>query len=462
MNPEYDPQIHGTYKQFQERYVTKKLPATLDSISPQGSAVFCISSPSVDRDRDTVSLTMDSFKNWFAAGAPWHVGHDSKGGVGVATSVDDQGELNVWQDGQKWYARAFFDLQDAESSRVYRALKTRRAGAASVAFVPLDSRERRGGGYDHRVCDISEVSIVSVPAHPEAVLQSVKSANKGPTVAKLIGKDASQGDSEGSGVPGRNANPEEIEEENTAYDPVRDEILERYGKAGDEPEEEADELLAEYRFPPSAGTDPEHIEGHGTNGMKKQCSPVHLAALTSHAREEAAFIDRLNDEQKAALGPGYIGKLIDRIKGLEDLFSSNFPDEDLNEHVAAFEKRFDQDASSSGVDGPSASGEALLINQGEIPDSEKDEANEGEVLADEDERQAEDAMIQAENYDRQQVVPKSWEDEPAAPEVIAAFARFEQFCRMHGMTGLGAARKGSGITAAQMFGHESPFTRSPR
>lgn len=66
-------------------------------------------------------------------------------------------------------------VKDVESAREARALI--RSGAArglSVGFYKKKFSRRRGGGRDIAELDLSEISVVSVPAHPEAQILSVK------------------------------------------------------------------------------------------------------------------------------------------------------------------------------------------------------------------------------------------------------------------------------------------------
>jgi hypothetical protein len=326
--------------------------ATLDHLDggdKPGSAVFCISSPSVDRDRDSVNLTMDSFKNWEAAGAPWFSGHES-GKIGVATSIGDDGTLNVWQgsDG-RWYAKCFFDLGDPDSARVYRALKTRRLGAASVAFVPSpQTRKNADGGHDFFSPDISEISIVGVPSQPEATLVSVKSLHKPITDAErdahyndIVWKDQrwrnetvekfrTQADTDSGAVPWGTTDGKYVE---STPDSARAEIMSRYDDA-----------------PPN-----DQIEG-----SERQSYAEVLAALYSHANEEAKFMARYGSDI------GYGRKaVLDRMDQLRQMFQEAYPDADLDALVSKFEQ--DADAGSAMPE----PGEAGLVAQGRVPPEKK-------------------------------------------------------------------------------------------
>jgi hypothetical protein len=165
--------------------VRKELSATLASTSTAGtpSATFCISAPSLDRDNERVFLSRDerwdSFQSWKNAGAPWCASHDS-GKCGIGTSLDSAGKLHVWKADDRWYATCFFDASDEESMKVHRALRSRRMGAASVAFVPHDSRRLPSGEVEHRKNELTEISVVVVPAHREATVVEVKRLRREP------------------------------------------------------------------------------------------------------------------------------------------------------------------------------------------------------------------------------------------------------------------------------------------
>ena len=68
-----------------------------------------------------------------------------------------------------------FDLSDPDSLKTWRAVKSRRLGASSVAFVPHDSVPFDDGrGFHHRINEVTELSLVPVPANAEATLVECK------------------------------------------------------------------------------------------------------------------------------------------------------------------------------------------------------------------------------------------------------------------------------------------------
>jgi hypothetical protein len=299
----------------------------LDGDLQPGSAVFIINTPNTDRDGDNVRLTEASFKEWQASGAPWFAQHESNK-IGVGSSIGPDGELRVWQEDGKWYAKCYFDLSDEGSRRVYQALKTHRLGAASVGFIPdpAQTRSKRGGGQDYYSPTITEVSIVGIPANAEAVLQTVKGWRG------EIEKWRVQADSEGSDdVPWTGSG-------DGRPDGSRREVLDRYA--------------AGWKNDPIEGSQAKDMTDD--RGERLSLSQV-LAALYSHAKAELAYLDY----HKADVGDYTRQHVEERMERLRSQFAEANPDGDLDSAV----QKFERDANS----GATQTGEALLVDQGKVP-----------------------------------------------------------------------------------------------
>jgi hypothetical protein len=471
---EYDPAIHGSFQQYQDRqvremawFIHKRLAgssnkaisvddqtmalATDEAVVQTGrkAATFVVTTSQIDRDSDIVLPLGIRTEHWARAGAPWFFGHGSDK-FPIGTSLDENGKLHFQADERAATATIFFD-DDEFSQEVKRKVCVEGSmRACSIAFVPIDAEsmgmkanQRMGqgsGGYLFRDVDLTEISVVPIPSNPDAVLISCSPIMK-QCVSSYCKMFSTQGDTEGSGIPGRNANPDgdaEQEKEECdcpdcmegkacgcskeeGYDPVTDEIIERYG------DETPDDLIERYREG-GGGVDPNHYAGHGHN----EKSATHLVALTSHAREEAKFVSLLDEQNQQALGADYVGKLQARLKDLEDRFSSEHPDLNLDDEVTKFETDFDNQDST---------GEANLVGRGDIPPELPDE-----VMAGEDE--AEDEMLE-------QVETKSWADQPADPAIIRRLEDVERILRQH--TGGGQSK--SGYTASQLFARDPDLTR---
>lgn len=287
-----------------------KKSATLDTVNePEGWACFRVNTPRQDRDFDFVKLTRDSFKEWERAGAPWHQGHDSSK-LGIATSIDPgTGKLAVWEKDGDWFAKCWFDLEDTDSRKVWRAIMTHRAGAASVAFFPTpttyDNRDGRGKTFVGPT--LSEISVVTVPSNSESTLITAKNFR----VQADIEDDATDLD-----FP---------ERPDTA---ARQEINDRYGTPA---------------------------------------TPNPLAALYSHARSERDYLDQLNEalEGHDLMGIGdYARGIEERMEQLRRLYRAQNPDGNLDEEAKAFETDFDESEMQPG--------EAGLVDQGRIPPEDED------------------------------------------------------------------------------------------
>lgn len=145
------------------------------------TARFTVSDGGIDRDRDTVAVDgwqLDEFRaNPIAL---WQHGMEFIGGAPVARVIDigpDNGAL-----------KATFEFQPPDmpivgdwAEMIHRSLKTGFLRATSVGFIPdewevAEDRMREGEWFppvDFKRQRLCEISIVSVPSNPRALLEQV-------------------------------------------------------------------------------------------------------------------------------------------------------------------------------------------------------------------------------------------------------------------------------------------------
>ena len=101
-------------------------------------------------------------------------------------------------------------------------------------------------------------------------------------------------------------------------------------------------------------------------------TPQVLAALYSHAKAEAAYLDQLDDTLKDTLGDYRRQQLDERMASLKAMFrTTERDDDDLEKLCKEFEEGVDNKGfESTGPDSVVEPGEAGLVEQGEIPDTE--------------------------------------------------------------------------------------------
>lgn len=104
----------------------------------------------------------------------------------------------------------------------------------------------------------------------------------------------------------------------------------------------------------------------------KPSTPQVLAALYSHAKAEAAYIDQLDDQFKDTLADYRRQQLDERMASLKAMFrTTERDDEDLEKLCKEFEEGVDNKGfESTGPDSVVEPGEAGMVEQGQIPDTE--------------------------------------------------------------------------------------------
>lgn len=159
--------------------VLRKLHTNVAELTGDRTARFVISDGGVDRDRDTVSVLgwkLDEFmKNPVGL---WEHGHSIIGGAPIARVRD------VGPDGPSLKAEFEFQAPDVPvvgdwAEMVYRSLKSGFLRATSVGFLPNEfvlAKDRMEEDdwfppVDFTRQTLLEVSIVSVPSNPRALLE---------------------------------------------------------------------------------------------------------------------------------------------------------------------------------------------------------------------------------------------------------------------------------------------------
>ena len=147
---------------------------------------FVLSSEAVDRVGDVIrvkGMTLDSFK----ANPIALFSHDHNSVLGVWENVRVEGKNLLGR--LKLAKPGTSPLIDTVRSLIdQRILK-----AVSVGFQPLEAEPRKGGGYNFTKSALHEVSVVAVPANPEAL--AITRAFNPELVEKLFAKSGSLADS---------------------------------------------------------------------------------------------------------------------------------------------------------------------------------------------------------------------------------------------------------------------------
>lgn len=131
----------------------------LDTHGPLPS--MTVSTIAVDRDGDRVLPQGGDLTNYLHNPVVLY-GHDAKAlPIGAATQVvaDSTGIKLQW----RWLEN------DPFADRVRNAWEQGIIRAASIGFLPRRSVRNEYGGQDHREWELAEVSLVPVPANPQAV-----------------------------------------------------------------------------------------------------------------------------------------------------------------------------------------------------------------------------------------------------------------------------------------------------
>ena len=145
----------------------------------KGEFVFTASTARSDRENDVIEphgWVLEQFKD----GGPLLWGHDqSKLPIGRV--------LWVKVDDGKLIGKAKFNGQTQLSTDVEKLVRSGDLTALSVGFRPVDMKMNNEGGRNFTKQELLEISVVNVPANPDAVIHSIKSMDiKSPNLIKAI------------------------------------------------------------------------------------------------------------------------------------------------------------------------------------------------------------------------------------------------------------------------------------
>lgn len=120
-----------------------------------------VSTATVDRDGDRVLPEGGDFRNFLHNPVLcWaHQREELPVGTVTGVSADSSGIRMQW----RWLEN------DPFADRVRNAYEQGVVRAASIGFLPRQSQRNEFGGEDHRAWELCEISLVPVPANPQAV-----------------------------------------------------------------------------------------------------------------------------------------------------------------------------------------------------------------------------------------------------------------------------------------------------
>jgi HK97 family phage prohead protease len=133
----------------------------------------------------------DRVGDWIHKGAfatskaplPMLFGHRPNDPVGVWDQIDE-GQMGL-------QAKGRLLIDDVPRAREVHALvKAKAITGVSIGFVTKKAFARKGGGRDIRALELVEISLVGIPMHPGARIQSAKSAAEAIALAEAIQRAA--------------------------------------------------------------------------------------------------------------------------------------------------------------------------------------------------------------------------------------------------------------------------------
>lgn len=152
-----------------------KITKTLDIFKSDGWIVA--STPALDRDRDRIMPMGGDLSNYQRNPVvifghnyhePWAVIGRADDLVADSTSLRFKPELRT-------------PASEADPMHIVRALWDQNLlRAASIGFMPIESRENEFGGRDFTKWELLEISLVPVPANQEAIRMAVKALTTTP------------------------------------------------------------------------------------------------------------------------------------------------------------------------------------------------------------------------------------------------------------------------------------------
>ncbi|RKH08729.1 primosomal replication protein N [Corallococcus sp. CA047B] len=155
----------------------KLLSAAPPAEGAAGAPIFRITSPALDRHRDRV-LAMKADGEEVRVPLLWE--HNSwTPAIGFG---------RCYREGDAWVMAPVFDEVDELSKTVSGKVKAGSLFTCSIGFVPVEEPVPNAeGGFDYPLVELLEVSIVNVPANPDAVrLRSVGAGGRHPGFASAL------------------------------------------------------------------------------------------------------------------------------------------------------------------------------------------------------------------------------------------------------------------------------------
>ncbi|RYZ39271.1 MAG: primosomal replication protein N [Myxococcaceae bacterium] len=155
----------------------KLLSAAPPAEGAAGAPVFRITSPALDRHRDRV-LAVKADGEEVRVPLLWE--HNSwTPAIGFG---------RCYREGDAWVMAPVFDEVDELSKTVSGKVKAGSLFTCSIGFVPVEEPVPNAeGGFDYPLVELLEVSIVNVPANPDAVrLRSVGTSRRHPGFASAL------------------------------------------------------------------------------------------------------------------------------------------------------------------------------------------------------------------------------------------------------------------------------------
>jgi HK97 family phage prohead protease len=157
---EEDKEVNMENKKYTKALIT-------DDLNEKGEFVFTASTANLDRENDIIKADgwmLDTFKD----GGPLLWGHDqNKLPVGRV--------LWVKADDNKLIGKAKFNGTTQLSKDVEKLVRSGDLTGLSVGFRPMDMKMNNDGGRTFTKQELLEISVVNVPANPDAVIHMIKS-----------------------------------------------------------------------------------------------------------------------------------------------------------------------------------------------------------------------------------------------------------------------------------------------
>ena len=158
-----------------------KLEIKADLAVTEAGEITGIAWPFGSADRFGDLITKGAFSS--PSTLPMLFGHDPNQPVGVWHEIRETAHgLEV---------RGRLLINDVEKAReVHSLVRARAITGISIGFVTKQANPRPGGGREINALNLHEISLVTVPAHPGALITSAKDATAAIAIAEAINRAA--------------------------------------------------------------------------------------------------------------------------------------------------------------------------------------------------------------------------------------------------------------------------------